>query len=99
MLARVKAGRARAFFKRSSVINGSDEDDLTASTARCLILVERSFLVAGPVSSADESGRVPTSWVKDAVERCIRVGFICCRNESSGCANDASVVALNDTFF
>ena len=61
MLARVKAGRARAFFKRSSTANGIDVDDLTASTARCRMLVERSFLVTGPVSPAEESGRVPTN--------------------------------------
>ena len=59
MLARVKA--RHAFFKRSSTAKGIDVDDLTASAAHCCILVDRSFLITGPVSSAEESGHVPTN--------------------------------------
>jgi hypothetical protein len=93
MLARVKAGRARAFFKLSSSASGIDVVKSTAS-ARCRVLVGRSFFVAGPVSSAEESGLVPTDWVKETVDRCGFTGRICCRKDSSACKNDASVVAL-----
>lgn len=55
MLANFRAGRARAFFKGSSITN-LDGLDFAKSTLRWRV-VERKRFWTGPVSSAEESGR------------------------------------------
>lgn len=55
MLANVKAGRARAFFRGSSTTT-LDGLDLAISMLRCRVVGRRRF-GTGPDSSVDESGR------------------------------------------
>jgi hypothetical protein len=54
MLANIKAGRARAFFKGSSTVTLLGLIDFSASGCRA---VERCLFGIGPASSAEESGR------------------------------------------
>jgi hypothetical protein len=55
ILANFRAGRARAFFEVSSIVS-LDGLDATVSVLFCRI-VDRSLFCAGPVSSAEDSGR------------------------------------------
>jgi len=61
-LANFKAGRARAFFKGSSVDSFVDFDLTGCRT------VGRSFLGTGPASSADDKGREVGGWTVPDVE-------------------------------
>jgi len=70
MLAKIKAGRARAFFKGSSTTGLLGLGFLAASGCR---VVERGFLRAGPPSSADERGR-GTWGCRAGLISCERVG-------------------------
>ena len=78
MLAKIKAGRARAFFKGSSTTGLLGLGFLAASSCR---VVERGFLRAGPPSSADEGGR--GTWG-------CKAGLISCRMGRWGCWKEFS---------
>jgi len=62
MLAKIRAGRARAFFDESS----SGTFVLFALAASICLAVDRSLFGSGPASSADDSGRDGCIW--DAIE-------------------------------
>lgn len=79
MLANDNAGRARAFLKGSSTL---DLLDLDLRTSGGWDVADRSFLVTGPDSSAEESGLVPPN-IGLTFVGCNRVG-LCAWKELSG---------------